>query len=211
MGRPTRRERAAEHTREDILAAAARVFARKGYAAAGVQEIAAEAGFAAASLYSYFKGKRAIWDALEAKVTAEFDALFDKPLPAGLSLEQRLEFVLRDQLGWAEGRRDELVTLMNPPPSDGGEDTKPPERCSTDFISRSADYLASICAEHLDHPALAGVPPEEAGFIMWGLSNAYFMRWIARGADATPLSQEAGKMVALFCRGAGGLPPLPKA
>jgi hypothetical protein len=64
MMRPTRRERAAEHTREDILVAAARVFARKGYAAAGVQEIAAEAGFAAASLYSYFKGKRAIWDAL---------------------------------------------------------------------------------------------------------------------------------------------------
>ena len=100
---------------------------------------------------------------------------------------------------------------MNPPPSAGGEDTKPPERCSTDFISRSADYLASICAEHPDHPALAGVAPEEAGFIIWGLSNAYFMRWIARGPDATPLSQEAGKMVALFCRGCAGLPPLAKA
>jgi len=211
MIRPTRRERAAEHAREDILVAAARVFARKGYAAAGVQEIAAEAGFAAASLYSYFKGKRAIWDALRDKITAELEALFDKPLPAGLSLEQRLELVLSEQLGWAETRRDELVTVMNPPPADTAEDAKTPEECDPDFIARSADYVASICAEHPDHPALAGMTLEEAGYVLWGLSNAYFMRWIARGEGATPLSQHASKIVVLFCRGGAGLTALPPA
>jgi AcrR family transcriptional regulator len=137
MMRPTRRERAAEHTREDILVAAARVFARKGYAAAGVQEIAAEAGFAAASLYSYFKGKRAIWDALRDKIIAEFEALMEKPLPAGLSLEQRLELVLSEQLGWAEGRRDEFVAVMSPPPAEASDGPSRPRRTVTRTSSRA--------------------------------------------------------------------------
>ncbi|MBK6575933.1 MAG: TetR/AcrR family transcriptional regulator [Sandaracinaceae bacterium] len=211
MMRPTRRERAAEHTREDILVAAARVFARKGYAAAGVQEIAAEAGFAAASLYSYFKGKRAIWDALRDKIIAEFEALMEKPLPAGLSLEQRLELVLSEQLGWAEGRRDEFVAVMSPPPAEASDGEPSAQDCDPDLIARSADYVARICAEHPDHPALQGLTEEEAGYVMWGLSNAYFMRWIARGEAATPLSHEASKIVTLFFRGCAGLSELAKA
>jgi AcrR family transcriptional regulator len=55
-----RRERAREHTRRDILLAAAEVFARRGYAAATLAELAEAAGFAAPSLYRYFESKEAL-------------------------------------------------------------------------------------------------------------------------------------------------------
>jgi TetR/AcrR family fatty acid metabolism transcriptional regulator len=200
----SRRERAAAHAREDIIEAAARVFAKKGYAASGVQEIAAEAGFGAASLYSYFKGKRAIYDALRDLVVSEILELFERPLPSGLSLEQRLEFVVHEQLSWTDQRRDQLVALMNPPPpEEDSEDTDPPP----DFIGLSAGYFAAACAAYPEHPALAHMAPEEAGYALWGLIHGYFMRWIAQGEHVQPLSAEAGKIVRVFCYGAAGCQP----
>ena len=52
-----RRERVRERARRDILESAARVFARRGYAAATLAELAQASGYAAPSLYRYFGSK----------------------------------------------------------------------------------------------------------------------------------------------------------
>lgn len=58
-----RRERQ-EQTREQLLAAAAIVFARRGYHEASVEEIASEAGFSTGAVYSNFAGKEELFLAL---------------------------------------------------------------------------------------------------------------------------------------------------
>jgi AcrR family transcriptional regulator len=63
MAVPTRKRRQ-EQTRGDLLDAAARVFARRGYHAASVEEIAAEAGYTTGAVYSNFKGKEELFLAL---------------------------------------------------------------------------------------------------------------------------------------------------
>jgi AcrR family transcriptional regulator len=68
--RPTRQQRKAE-TRERLLEAAARVFARRGYHGASVDEIADEAGFSTGALYSNFDGKEDLFLAI---VEAELHA-----------------------------------------------------------------------------------------------------------------------------------------
>jgi AcrR family transcriptional regulator len=60
---PTRKRRQ-EQTRAELLDAAARVFARRGYHGATVDEIAAEAGFTTGAVYSNFKGKEELFLAL---------------------------------------------------------------------------------------------------------------------------------------------------
>ncbi|GMU41728.1 MAG: hypothetical protein AMXMBFR23_25940 [Chloroflexota bacterium] len=50
-------DRYLEERRQEILAAARTVFIEKGYAAATINDIAAEAGVAAGSIYRYFPGK----------------------------------------------------------------------------------------------------------------------------------------------------------
>jgi len=57
---PTRKERQ-EQTREQLVAAASRVFARRGYHQATVEEIAAEAGFSTGAVYSNFSGKEELF------------------------------------------------------------------------------------------------------------------------------------------------------
>ncbi|HEV3230243.1 MAG TPA: helix-turn-helix domain-containing protein, partial [Solirubrobacteraceae bacterium] len=44
-------------TRARLLAAAAKVFARRGYHAASVDDVAAEAGYSTGAVYHQFKGK----------------------------------------------------------------------------------------------------------------------------------------------------------
>src|SRR5437899_97430 len=55
-----RRARRAEARRLEILRSAARIFRRRGFAAAGMREIAAEAELSPGNLYHYFKGKEEI-------------------------------------------------------------------------------------------------------------------------------------------------------
>jgi AcrR family transcriptional regulator len=54
--RPTRAERQAQ-TRSQLIGAAAQVFARRGFQAASVEEIAEEAGYSHGAVYSNFEGK----------------------------------------------------------------------------------------------------------------------------------------------------------
>src|SRR4051795_4315092 len=60
-GRLDRRTRAARgqgrEARDDLLAAALRVFAERGYGQAGVDEIAAAAGYSKGALYWHFSSK----------------------------------------------------------------------------------------------------------------------------------------------------------
>jgi AcrR family transcriptional regulator len=66
----TRKERQ-EQTREQLVAAAASVFARRGYHQATVEEIAAEAGFSTGAVYSNFSGKEELFLALADRQVAE--------------------------------------------------------------------------------------------------------------------------------------------
>lgn len=77
--RQGRRQRRVARRRQEILAAAARVFARKGYAGATTKEIAEEADVAEGTLYNYFGGKR---DILRA-VAVETEAPTCRPCPRG--------------------------------------------------------------------------------------------------------------------------------
>ncbi len=67
----------ADPTRDRLVAAAADVFAEKGYDRAGVQEIARRAGFTTGAIYGRFSGKaELLLAAIEAQSDDEFEQLF---------------------------------------------------------------------------------------------------------------------------------------
>ena len=99
---PTRRERAREHARRDILLAAAEVFARRGYAAATLSELAEAAGFAAPSLYRYFGSKEEIFQSLLELLAEDFGATFLGPADPSLPLAARLQGLFAEQAKLAQ-------------------------------------------------------------------------------------------------------------
>lgn len=83
--------------REELLNAALHVFAQRGYREAGVDEIAAEAGYSKGALYWYFPSKEELLQALLAervdKPMAELVAMLESAPPErDMSVEATLQF-----------------------------------------------------------------------------------------------------------------------
>jgi AcrR family transcriptional regulator len=92
--RLTRAERRAK-TRQQLVEAAARVFAHKGYAAASVDDIAAEAGFTIGALYSNFAGKQELFMAAFERHCDQDLARVQDLLATDLPLQEQLDTVTR--------------------------------------------------------------------------------------------------------------------
>jgi AcrR family transcriptional regulator len=101
LDRRTRAARAqGREGRDELLAAALRVFARRGYGQAGVDEIAAAAGYSKGALYWHFSGKEDLLLALlEERIdtpTREMVALLESAPPErDMSVEASREFARR--------------------------------------------------------------------------------------------------------------------
>ncbi|HXG58305.1 MAG TPA: TetR/AcrR family transcriptional regulator [Thermoanaerobaculia bacterium] len=107
-----RRRRSAALVREEILRAAAATFARRGFHGTTMQDIAAAAGYTPPTLYSYFRNKAAIFDAI-LQLTAETScASLEEPLPGDLTFRQRVELFLRRHLAAVEANRDAFALFF---------------------------------------------------------------------------------------------------
>ena len=77
--RRSRREERKEETRRELIASAARTFARRGFNAASLDEIAREAGYSTGAVYWHFKGKDdlflAVFEAYATSRVADIDAV----------------------------------------------------------------------------------------------------------------------------------------
>jgi AcrR family transcriptional regulator len=95
-----------EQRRESILRAAARAFARAGYAATSMEDVAAEAGITRLIVYRHFASKedlyRAVLDGISTRLRDEFDAQLQ---------ERRLGFTSRAMLEVARAEPDAVRLL----------------------------------------------------------------------------------------------------
>src|ERR1700704_5124487 len=105
-GRVDQRTRAARaggrEARDELLTAALRVFARRGYREAGVDEIAADAGYSKGALYWHFSGKEELLVALleeriDAPIRDTVALLASAPPERDMSIEATRAFA--QQLG----------------------------------------------------------------------------------------------------------------
>jgi AcrR family transcriptional regulator len=79
MAEPVRRLPRAQR-REQILAAATEAFARNGFAATGLDDIASEAGITRVILYRHFDSKTDLYQAVLDRMCARLDAHMEEPV-----------------------------------------------------------------------------------------------------------------------------------
>ena len=105
-------KRARNDKRERILQAAVKVFARKGYFAAKVSEIAKKADVADGTIYLYFKNKEDILVNLFDGVMAEHIEKAQVYLSAAESAPAKLQAIAEHHLGMLGGNRDLATALL---------------------------------------------------------------------------------------------------
>jgi AcrR family transcriptional regulator len=205
-----RRELEVARKREGILMAAARAFARGGYHATTMQDIAREAGYTPPSLYAYFTGKEQIFGELAALLSREFVAVFDEPVPAGLSFPDRLEHLLRHLFEKSDRYRDAVTAFLVARLSGEPLMTEGMTRGSShgaDFSS--VQLLSTWLRKNTKRGELGEHRPEELGVALAGLAHAFCVQWLADGCP-TSTATLASRVTSQFLYGALGAAPRAK-
>ena len=179
-----RREREIAHARVDILESAVRAFARTGLHSTTMQEITREAGYTAASLYTYFKSKQEIVEAMMNHLTDEYVQVFAEPLPSGLNFRQRFELALHRQLEVAQKRREFFTILLNEEPH-GGSPCSTEGRAFHNNFERRIECLAGWFQRNAKPDDLGGNDPKIVARMLFGMAFGLFHQW---GDKARPQS-----------------------
>lgn len=198
--RRTKEEAAA--TREQILDAALLVFGRKGYSAATLQDVAAEAGLTRGAVYWHFKGKAELYTALVGERCTRANEVFTEALSANAPPLEAIERLLTrsiEVLEEDEGYRAVLsITLFKTeltPELEAGFQQK------TAAMRRLVDGIAGLVRKGIKAGQIdCAVDPRAAALAAVSLLNGaislYLMDPAMLGARTT-----VRRMIATYVRG----------
>ena len=185
--------------REEIILAAADTFAKKGYRATTMAEIAAAAGYTAPSLYTYFRSKEEIFRAIITGLKGDMLATYDERLPMSLSFAQRLELLLLRQYDMSERKKTAIQLILTATSEVAPEELSP----ASDGHQAFSIALEKWLAEHATKKDLGGVSTKEATRVLMGISHAFFQDWILGRLEGR-LTDAAPRVVGYFLRGIAG-------
>jgi AcrR family transcriptional regulator len=171
--KPKRETRAAKQarTRAELLATSARVFARRGYGGASVEEIAEQAGYSHGAVYSNFDGKADLFLAVFEEYMAERAqelATTQLALDEDAPLELRARALADQWMERFERDRESFVLHMEFIAHAGRD----PELAGR-FGTRSAALREAISAYISQYQAEAGIelrlPPDDLALVLRAL------------------------------------------
>jgi AcrR family transcriptional regulator len=107
-----RKKEAAEQRRQAILEAARTVFARQGYAATGVEDIAEQAGIGKGTLYLYFPSKEQIYLAALLEEARRLDSDSREAMAVAASWQDKLRAFVEVRLRYFDEHQDFMRIYM---------------------------------------------------------------------------------------------------
>lgn len=181
-----------------ILDAAVRVFAKKGFYATRVSEVAKAAGVADGTIYLYFRSKDEILVSLVEDRVERLLAFLQTELPASSSASEKLRRVVELQLGLLEGERDlaEVITVIL------RQSTKLMKKYAAPKFMAYLDAIARVVADGQASGELRpDISPHLAARAIFGALDGIAMTWALGKADRGGLVRAAGQLAELVLRG----------
>jgi AcrR family transcriptional regulator len=200
-----RREREMAHARTDILEAAMRAFAQAGLHSTTMQDLAREAGYTAASLYTYFKSKQEIVDATFNLLTEEYIKVFEEPLPTGLNFRQRFELMLHRQLELVEKRRNVFMSFLNEEACGDMCGAAAHGQSFHSNFERRIKRLAQWLQDNAKPEDVGGNDPEVVARLLFGMAFGLLHEWES-AADKLNFVDYAPVLIEFFFHGVSGKP-----
>jgi TetR/AcrR family fatty acid metabolism transcriptional regulator len=183
-----------------------RVFAKKGFYATRVSEVAKAAGVADGTIYLYFKSKDELLVSLfEDRVERLLHYLHEE-LPAAAGASAKLKRVVELQLGLLEGERDlaEIVTVIV------RQSTKLMKEYAAPKFMAYLDAIAGVVAEgQASGEFRDDVSPHLAARAIFGALDGVAMTWALGKAERGGLVRASGQLAEMMLGGllVGGARP----
>jgi AcrR family transcriptional regulator len=197
--RRERRRREVARVREEILRAFVRVAAHKGTARTTMEDVAAEAGYVAGSLYNYFPSRRALEAAVRDWLLGMFLDVLATPVPEGTPFPARFEFIVSRMFEVVEANREACMVFLTFPvemgsgAEEGRRNLAMHEKFQAAFESLLAYGVAEGC-----------IPAEKLkGYAMYfhALAHGILFMWALQGGGGS-VREEFGDLVSFFLRAA---------
>ncbi|HVF75277.1 MAG TPA: TetR/AcrR family transcriptional regulator [Acidimicrobiales bacterium] len=198
-----KQQRSAE-TRARILDAAARVFARHGYAAGTTNRIAEEATLSVGSLYQYFPNKDSILVELVRRHVAEGATHVAERLSAvaGRPLPERIAALVDAMVANHAGEPRLHQVLFEEAP-------RPPELLA-ELHALERDVVAAVAAALAADPTVDVPDPDLAAWVLVATVESLTHRYVSShpdDLDPTAFAEEVTRMLVTYV-GAGTFAPL---
>ena len=193
--------------RERILRGAVKVFAKKGFYASRVAEIARAAGVADGTIYLYFKNKDDVLTSLFEDRIARLLTLLREEVERTAGAQQRVRRIVEFQLGLLEGERDlaEVITVNL------RQSTRLLKQYATKRFLEYLDLMAHVVAEGQRAGEIRDdVSPRIMARAIFGAMDGIAMTWALGSAEAGGLKRAASQLADVLISGLAP-PPAPAA
>lgn len=176
--RISRREREFLTRRADILLAAEKVFAAKGFYGSTMDEIAKSAEFGTGSLYKYFRGKKDLYFSLIDGKVGEIMRLVATELKKDLPPIERIQSILRLQLAFIQRNRDFFKIYIS--------ERSRFEWTIKDDLGRGVhekflayiDSLEEVMRQGIEERQLKEMDPRDMAHGFVGIVNSFVFEWL---------------------------------
>jgi AcrR family transcriptional regulator len=200
-----RKERERLAHRREILEAAERVFARKGYQGATVEAIAQEAEFGVGTLYNFFDSKEHLYTECLTLMVRDFLAKLEHQVMAEDDPVKAIERLIELRLAHFEEHRAFVRVFFEAIP---GSHLDPARALPPHFRTlyrRTVQAVSAIFSRAIEAGYFPGLDPLTLTLSLHGIITAFVVHW-TREEPTEPLAQRAAKLKELFLGRLGGIP-----
>jgi AcrR family transcriptional regulator len=200
MGKLDRKVREHLTHRKEILSAAEKLFAAKGFFPTTMSEIAQEAEFGTGTLYKYFKSKEDLYFTLIDEKTAEINDPVKAELSKKMSAIERIEKILRIQFEFVERNRDFFRIYIS-------ERSRFEWTVKDDLGKRIHEkmvsyihLLAQVIKQGIKDGTLKPKDPMDLAHALVGIVNSFIFEWLM-APRPYPLLSKVDTVLDIFLRG----------
>jgi len=187
--------------RKEILSAAEKLFAARGFFPTTMNEIAQEAQFGTGTLYKYFKSKEDLYFTLIDEKTAEINGPVKAELSKKIPAVERIEKILRIQFNFFERNRDFFRIYIS-------------ERSRFEWTVKDdlgkgihekmvayIDLLTQVMKQGIKDGAFKPKDPMDLAHALVGIVNSFVFEWLI-APRPYPLLSKVDTVLDIFLRGA---------
>jgi AcrR family transcriptional regulator len=198
-----RKERDRQLRKADIMRAAERVFALKGYHKAAMQDIAREAQYATGTVYLYFKDKQMLYLSLLEEKMGNLTAILREGTVHIADAEDKLRIFIQVSLGFFEKNQDFFRIFFS-------------ERSKGPILKEDKIAKSSVMLQHKEFvDGLISIgqkqkiirndfSPKQIGEILGAIFMTVIFDWLRSGSkDGKKLEDMAGFILDIFLSGTG--------
>lgn len=194
----TAKKKGSADKRDRILRAAIKVFAKKGFYATRVSEIAKAAGVADGTIYLYFKNKDDVLITIFEDGIQRLLAILREVAASDEPFDVRITRIIELQLGLLEEQRDlaEVITVNL------RQSSSLLKQYATPLFMEYIDVIAGLIREGQKEGAFRkDINPRVVARALFGALDAILLTWALGEADPASLRKAAGHCASLFLEG----------